>query len=104
MIPSCERFLAGLRFFARRYGLPTSYDEVAVAEALAEAMQSMLAVKPWRPCLVATASMLAVLGCKGDPPPTADPPAPLSAIGSSASPNDRQALPPAERVFAVETQ
>lgn len=37
MIPSCERFLAGLRFFARRYALPTQFDEAAIAEALAEA-------------------------------------------------------------------
>ena len=38
MIPSSERFLTGLRFFARRYGLPTGFDEAAVADALTEAL------------------------------------------------------------------
>ena len=37
MIPSCERFLSGLRFYARRYILPEHYDDSVVAEALAEA-------------------------------------------------------------------
>jgi len=37
MIPGCESFLAGLRFYARRHGLPARYDQPTIAEALAEA-------------------------------------------------------------------
>jgi hypothetical protein len=37
MIPSCERFLAGIGFYARRHALPTRYDDSAIAEALVEA-------------------------------------------------------------------
>jgi hypothetical protein len=37
MIPSCEQFLLGLRFYARRHGLPERYDNAAVAQALVEA-------------------------------------------------------------------
>jgi hypothetical protein len=37
MIPSCESFLAGVGFYARRHALPTRYDDAAIAEALVEA-------------------------------------------------------------------
>jgi hypothetical protein len=39
MIPSCESFLAGLRFYARRHHLPARYDESAIRMALAEAVR-----------------------------------------------------------------
>jgi len=37
MIPSCEQFLLGLRFYARRHALPDRYDNAAIAQALVEA-------------------------------------------------------------------
>jgi hypothetical protein len=38
MIPGSATFLAGLRFHARRRGLPARFDEPAIVEALAEAV------------------------------------------------------------------